>query len=89
MLVPLKAIIVDDETKARNLLEKLVKEISDLEVIGKAAGVDEAWQLILQNNPDIIFLDIDMPNKNGFDLVKILKDASLNPNIVFITAYDK
>ena len=85
----LTAIIVDDEQKARNLLEKLIKEVSDLNVIAKAESVNQAFQLIITSQPDIVFLDIEMPNKNGFELVRMLKKASLIPIIVFITAYDK
>lgn len=85
----LTALIVDDEEKARNLLEKLVTEISGMIVIAMAPGVDEAYHLILEHKPDVVFCDVEMPPHTGFDLVRMLQIAKLDPIVVFVTAYDK
>ncbi|HPE55962.1 MAG TPA: LytTR family DNA-binding domain-containing protein [Bacteroidales bacterium] len=85
----LTALIVDDEEKARNLLENLVMEMSNIEIIAKASSVDQAFQMVLDLIPDIVFLDVEMPEKNGFELLKLLKNSIHSPFIVFITAYDK
>ena len=83
---PIKAIIVDDEPEARDILENLLTDFSDIEILGKENSVDTALISILKHKPDIVFLDIDMPNKNGFELVKELKHLKLNPTIIFVTA---
>ncbi len=82
-------IIVDDERRSRELLHSLVQEFASFKVIATAENVDHAFELIKLNNPDLIFLDIEMPNKNGFQLLEILINEGLNPKIIFTTAYDK
>lgn len=83
----MKAMIVDDEYYA---LEGLRMELEDIEGI-EVAGMYEDGQRMLEEiskiNPDIIFLDIEMPKMNGFELLERLLEAGLNPNIVFVTAY--
>ena len=81
----IKAIIVDDERLARNELKKLLQEFGDVEVIDEAGNVDEGIEKIETQNPDLIFLDIQMPGKTGFDLLAELEKA---PHVVFTTAYD-
>ncbi len=82
----LKAIIVDDERLARAELNKLLKEHPEVEVIAEATNVDEALAKIEEFNPDMIFLDIQMPGKTGFDLLQEIDRA---PHVVFTTAYDE
>lgn len=81
-----KSIIVDDEELAREDLKALLKDFSEIEIIGEAGTVDEAKELINKTEPDLIFLDIQMPGKSGFDL---LQDIQINSKIIFITAYDE
>ena len=85
---PIQAIIVDDEPEALDILENLLTDFSDIEILSKDNSVDSALISILKNKPDIVFLDIDMPNKNGFELVKELKQLNLCPTIIFVTAYN-
>ena len=67
----IKAIIVDDEMSARNVLSKLLnKYCEEVQVVATAENVDEAEKKIIQTNPDIVFLDIEMPGANGFDLLE-------------------
>jgi two-component system, LytTR family, response regulator len=82
----LKAIIVDDERLARAELQKLLKEHPEVEIIAEASNVDEAIEKIEELNPDLIFLDIQMPGKTGFDLLEELERA---PHVIFTTAYDE
>ncbi len=81
-----RAIIIDDERLARNELKKLLTEYPEIEIIDEAANVDEGIQKIEALNPDLIFLDIQMPGKTGFDL---LRELNRTPEVIFTTAYDE
>lgn len=85
----LKAIIIDDERDARYLLQKqLLKDFAyEIEVVGEAAGCSEGVTLIEAVNPDIVFLDIQLSDGTGFELLEKLSDTSFN--LVFVTAYDR
>jgi DNA-binding LytR/AlgR family response regulator len=83
----IRALIVDDEEEARNLLERLLHRIPDVEVIGKASSADEALDLVINCLPDLVFLDVQMPEKNGFQLVDYFKKYLLNTKVVFVTAH--
>ena len=80
------AIIIDDERLARNELKKLLSDYPEVEVIGEAGNVDEAIKLIEELIPDLIFLDIQMPAKTGFDL---LAELDTVPSVIFTTAHDE
>jgi two-component system LytT family response regulator len=82
----LKAIIIDDERLARNELKKLLQEFPEIEVVAEAANAGEGLERIEQNNPDLIFLDIQMPGKTGFEL---LEELDRIPYVIFTTAYDE
>jgi two-component system, LytTR family, response regulator len=81
-----KALIIDDERLARNELKKLLADFSEIEVIGEAANADEGIEKIDSLVPDLIFLDIQMPGKTGFDMLQELDRA---PHVIFTTAYDE
>lgn len=83
----IKAIIVDDELGARESLSKMIeKNCKQLEVIAKADSMLAAFEAITTKQPDLVFLDIEMPNGNAFDLLEKFKE--INFNIIFTTAYD-
>lgn len=82
----IKAIIIDDERLARTELRKLLQEFPDIEVVDEAANAQEGLARIESHNPDLIFLDIQMPGKTGFDLLSELDRA---PQVIFTTAYDE
>ena len=82
----IKAIIIDDERLARNELKKLLMDFPEIEVIAEAANAAEGVEKIDSLNPDLIFLDIQMPGKTGFDMLAELERA---PNVIFTTAYDE
>lgn len=83
------AVIVDDEPEARELMKNLLSDFSDIEVVAADENVDKALVSISNLKPDLLFLDIDMPGKSGFDLVNELKSFPLHPTIVFVTAYNQ
>jgi len=80
------AIIIDDERLARAELKKLLQQHPDIEILDEATNVDEGLEKIEQLNPDLIFLDIQMPGKTGFDLLAEIDKA---PKVIFTTAYDE
>jgi two-component system LytT family response regulator len=82
----MRALIIDDERLARKELMKLLEEHPSIEVVGEAANADEAITLINELNPDLLFLDIQMPGKTGFQLLEELDSV---PLVVFTTAYDE
>jgi len=82
----MRALIVDDERLARKELMKLLEDHSSIEVIGEAQNADEAFEMIETLNPDLLFLDIQMPGKTGFQLLEMLDSV---PLVVFTTAYDE
>lgn len=82
----IRTIIIDDERLARNELKKLLQDYSEIEVIDEAANVQEGIEKIEKHNPDLIFLDIQMPGKTGFNLLEELDRA---PKVIFTTAYDE
>lgn len=83
----MKTIIIDDERLARNELKRLLEEFPKIEIIGEAANADEAIPMIEDLKPDLIFLDIQMPGKDGFQLLEALEDVV--PEVIFTTAYDE
>jgi DNA-binding LytR/AlgR family response regulator len=84
----LTAIIIDDEPEAITNLEKLVQDFAGLTIAGSTTKPEKLLTLFLKIRPDILFLDIQMPGMNGFDVLKELHDHKLNPYIIFTTAFD-
>jgi two-component system LytT family response regulator len=82
----IQAILVDDEKLAREGLKNLLKEFPEVQIIGEASNADEALELIDKLKPQLVFLDVQMPEKTGFDL---LEDLIETPAIIFTTAYDE
>lgn len=82
----MKVLVVDDSRLARNELKRLIKEIDNIQVIGEAANAMDAREKIESEKPDLVFLDIQMPGKNGFEL---LEELEYVPEIIFTTAYDE
>ena len=82
----MRAIIIDDERLARAELKKLLQDYPEVEVIDEAANADEGINKIDSLQPDLVFLDIQMPGKTGFDMLAELERA---PHVIFTTAYDE
>lgn len=81
-----RAVIIDDERLARKELKKLLLDFPEIEVVGEAANATEGLEKIETLSPDLIFLDIQMPGKTGFDMLTELDSA---PHVIFTTAYDE
>ena len=82
----MRAIIIDDERLARKELNNLLKNYPEIEIVDQAVNADDALEKIQRLNPDLIFLDIQMPGKTGFEL---LEDLDKVPKVIFTTAYDE
>jgi two-component system, LytTR family, response regulator len=82
----IRAIIIDDERLARNELKKMLVDFPEIEVVAEAANASEGIEKINNMAPELIFLDIQMPGKTGFELLQELDRA---PQVIFTTAYDE
>jgi two-component system LytT family response regulator len=82
----MKALIIDDERLARNELARLLEPFPSIEVVGAAGNADEAEKLVAELQPDLLFLDINMPGRDGFQFLEALE---LAPHVIFVTAYDE
>jgi DNA-binding LytR/AlgR family response regulator len=88
--MPLSALIIDDEQLARDELAYLLKDIDDVQVVAQGKNGLEAVSLIKEHNPDLVFLDVQMPGLDGFGVIKRLLDKKIPlPKIVFATAFDQ
>jgi two-component system LytT family response regulator len=86
--MPITALIVDDEPLARKRMHKLLGALDDVTVVGEAAGGEEALRAIGERHPEVVFLDVQMPRLDGFEVVRRLTPESC-PLIVFVTAYEQ
>ena len=88
--MPISTIIVDDEQLAREELSYLLKSVGDVEVVAQGSNGVEAIQLIREHNPELVFMDVQMPGLDGFQVIKKLVDKKVPlPQIVFATAFDQ
>jgi two-component system LytT family response regulator len=81
-----KTLLIEDERLAREELKSLLKDYLEIEIIGEAKNGEEGITLIKEHKPDLVFLDINMPGMNGFEMLKHLEDL---PRVIFVTAYDE
>ena len=84
----LRTIIVDDEPLALDLLRSLLTECSDIEIIAECSNGKEAIDAAVKLQPELLFLDIQMPGINGFDVIKSLQ-TDIMPMVIFVTAFDQ
>jgi two-component system, LytTR family, response regulator len=87
MTNPITTIIIDDEQEARDLLESLLHKFPEIQVIQKLSNVDDAIKSFIKNKPMLVFLDVQMPQKDGFEFIHAIKEFDIKTCIVFITAY--
>jgi two-component system LytT family response regulator len=85
---PLRAVIADDEALARKFIRRMLKDDHDLEVVGECNNGKEAVAMIKKQNPDIVFLDVQMPEMDGFAVLESIATERL-PEIIFTTAYEQ
>ncbi len=82
----IKAVIVEDSRLARNELKELIKKYTEIQLAGEAENVDKGFELIQREQPELLFLDINMPEKDGFELLEMLDEV---PITIFTTAFDE
>lgn len=82
----IKCLVIDDERLARQELKRILSNHKTIEVIGECSSADEAVDAIEEHKPDLVFLDIQMPGKNGF---AVLEEIVYTPEVIFVTAYDE
>ncbi|MFF2093339.1 response regulator [Paenibacillus sp. NPDC058174] len=85
----MRALLVDDEEHALNILELFIEKIGGVEVVGRANNAPEALESMRTTKPDVVFLDIEMPGMNGVELAEVINNEFTNVHIVFVTAYDR
>ncbi|TAK15450.1 MAG: response regulator transcription factor [Acidobacteria bacterium] len=85
---PIRTLIADDEPLARERVRSLIADQPGLSVVGEAHDGDQAVEQILAHQPDLVFLDVQMPKKTGFDVIQSV-GADRMPAVVFVTAYDQ
>lgn len=84
----IRTLIVDDEPLARERLANLLQPIEDIEIVGQCRDGEEAIAAIHDSTPDLVFLDIQMPNMSGFDVIEAIGSDRM-PLVIFVTAYDQ
>ncbi|MBL7875490.1 MAG: response regulator [Cyclobacteriaceae bacterium] len=82
----IKAILIDDEPLSREILKRYLKKFSEIEILEECNDGFEGVKAIQQHQPDLIFLDIQMPKINGFEMLELIQPA---PAVIFITAFDE
>jgi len=85
----LTLVIIDDELNARQLLEEIISESPSFSIVASCADVDTAFREIQSQRPDAVLLDIQLPKKDGFFLVEMMKTLDHIPEIIFVTAYEQ
>jgi two-component system LytT family response regulator len=84
----IKVLVADDEPLARERLAGLLSQEPDIEVVGQARDGEEAVTAIHDDSPDLVFLDVQMPQMNGFDVIEAVGSDKM-PLVIFVTAYDQ
>lgn len=82
-------VLVDDEIEGLDILEFLLNQINDVEVLSKVDNAQMVISELLEYEPDIVFLDINMPEKSGLDLLKEINNLRLDISVIFVTAFDQ
>jgi two-component system LytT family response regulator len=84
----IRALLVDDEPLAREMIREMLKDDTEAVIVGECINGREAIDAIQEHNPDLIFLDVQMPEIGGFDVLEALKSVHV-PHVIFVTAYDQ
>jgi two-component system LytT family response regulator len=86
---PARTVIVDDEPLARRRLRAILAKHAGVEIVGEASNGTSAVSVILEQRPDLVLLDIQMPGQDGFDVLRTVTAAGLHPVVIFATAHDE
>jgi two-component system LytT family response regulator len=84
----IRALLVDDEPLAREMIREMLKDDSEVEIVAECINGREAIEAIQEHDPDLIFLDVQMPEIGGFEVLEALKSVHM-PHVIFVTAYDQ
>ncbi|HVG34695.1 MAG TPA: response regulator, partial [Pyrinomonadaceae bacterium] len=87
-MTKIRVLIIDDERPARRKIRRFLESEPDIEVLGELGGGQEAVEATKRERPDLVFLDVQMPGLDGFDVISALDFEPL-PQIVFVTAHDQ
>src|SRR4030095_11943481 len=87
-LMPLRALIVDDEPVARQRLKRFLRKASDVTIVAECADADAAIAAIQKHELDLVFLDVQMPKISGFEVVRVIGSERM-PAVIFVTAFDR
>lgn len=85
----LKCIIIDDEPEVRKRLESLLKKVENVEVTGSFGEPEKAIKGVINHNPDLVFIDIELPRLNGFEVIEKIREEGSNPTFIFVTAFNQ
>jgi Response regulator containing a CheY-like receiver domain and an HTH DNA-binding domain len=88
-IAAMRCIIIDDEVEVRNRLECLLQKMNGVEVIATAGAPEQAIETVLELKPDLVFIDVEMPRMNGFEVVKQIREQQFFPTFIFVTAYNQ
>ena len=83
----LSCIVVDDEKAVLDRFEKLITYFDDIELISKNSHPEVAVEQIIHLQPDLVFIDVEMPRMTGFDVIKEVRARNVNPVFIFVTGY--
>lgn len=87
-MLMIRCILIDDEQPARELVKKMLSNHDDVEIITECNNGFDGFKAIKDNEPDLVFLDIQMPKLTGFEMLELFEDE-VKPHVIFITAYDQ
>lgn len=85
----INCIIIDDEQEACDRLESLLQKVDGITVLSKETKAEDGIKAVTELLPDLVFLDIEMPGKIGFDIVSDIRKQNLSPTFIFVTGYDQ
>ncbi len=84
----IRTILIDDDEEALMLLESYLETLTEVDLIGKTTSGEDGLELIREELPDLVFLDIDMPDINGIEIARIVKERNYKTQIIFTTAFN-
>ena len=85
----IRLLVVDDEPLAREKIRQMARRDPAIEIVGECANGREALEAVTEYRPDLLLLDVQMPELGGFDVLEALKDDPASPAVIFVTAYDQ
>lgn len=85
----LNCILIDDEQEALDRLESLLTKFEFVNILTKIINAEDALSQIIVLKPDLVFVDVEMPRKTGFDIIKEVREQNVNPKFIFVTGYNQ